>query len=112
MPTIAVSTVLAIGAAGINPLSGSQFEFPSYPFHLEIGLATDATGVVAFIAVGPEIIQEAGPIRLRVINTPPVYPDDFIFDDAMPGDRAKIALTNNSGAQRTVMTELRISPLA
>jgi len=111
MPTIAVSTILAIGAAGVNPLAGSQFEFPSYPYHLEIGLATDATGVVAFIAVGPEIIQEAGPVRLRLINTPPVFPDDFIEDDAMPGDRAKIAITNNSGAQRTLMTELRISPV-
>lgn len=94
-----------------QPLSGSIFEFVSEPSLVEIGIAADATGVLATINSGPDTIVEESPVSLKTINLVPVYPDDFFSDNALPGDRLSVKLRDTTGAIRTVMTQVRITPL-
>lgn len=107
---INVRTVLAANGTA-TPLSGSIYEFVHEPSLIEIGVAADANGVLATISSGPDVIAEESPVVLKTINLVPVYPDDFYSDEALPNDRLSIKLRDTSGAQRIVMTQLRISPL-
>jgi len=102
-----------LGASGTaQPLSGSIYEFVTEPSLIEIGIAADATGVLAAINSGPDTILEAdSPVSVKLINVLPVYPDDFFSDEAMPNDRLSVKLRDTSGAPRVVMTQLRITPL-
>jgi len=107
---INIRTVLAASGTA-TPLSGSIYEFITEPSTVEIGIAADATGVLATINSGPDTILEESPVSLKTINVVPVYPDDFYSDEAMPGDRLSIKLRDTTGAQRIVMTQVRITPL-
>jgi len=111
MPTISTRTVLAANSTA-NPLSGSQYEYLPFPALLEFAVVTDAAGVLETITSGSDVLQEEGPVGIRAINIPPVYPDDFMITDyAAAGDRIKVNLRDTSGAQRIVMTVVKISPL-
>jgi len=103
----------ALAANGIaTPLSGSIYEFVTEPSLIEIGIAADATGVLAAINSGPDTVLEAdSPVSVKTINIMPVYPDDFYSDEAMPQDRLSVKLRDTTGAARVVMTQLRITPL-
>lgn len=107
---INVRTVLAANSTA-NPLSGSIYEFITEPSLVEIGVAADATGVLVTINAGPDTVCEESPVSLKTINVVPVYPDDFFADQALPNDRLAVKLRDTSGAQRIVMTQLRITPL-
>jgi len=108
---INVRTVLAANGTA-QPISGSIYEFVTEPCVIEIGVAADATGVLAGINSGPDTILESdSPVSLKTINILPVYPDDFVSDEAMPNDRLSVKLRDTSGAQRIVMTQLRITPM-
>jgi hypothetical protein len=107
---INVRTVLAASGTA-TPLSGSIYEFVTEPSLVEIGVAADATGVLATINSGPDTVLEESPVSLKTINVVPVYPDDFYSDEAMPNDRLSVKLRDTTGAQRIVMTQLRITPL-
>jgi hypothetical protein len=107
---INIRTVLALNST-FSPLSGSIFEFVTEPSLIEVGIAADATGVLATINSGPDTIAEESPVSLKTINVQPVYPDDFFSDQALPTDRLSIKLRDTSGAQRIVMTQIRITPL-
>lgn len=111
MSVLNVRTVLAANGVA-TPLSGSIYEFITEPSLVEIGVAADATGVLAQINSGPDTILEAdSPVSVKTINTLPVYPDDFFQDEAMPQDRLSVKLRDTTGAQRIVMTQVRITPL-
>lgn len=112
MPSIPVRT--ALGANGTaDVLSGSQFEYLPWPARVEIGILTDANGVLATVSSGPDILQEEGPVQIGTINVQPKYPDDFTLEDeAAAGDRLKIRLRDTSGAARVVQTIVRLTPLA
>lgn len=103
----------ALGASGTaTPLANSIYEFVTEPSLIEIGVAADATGVLASINSGPDTVLESdSPVSVKTINIMPVYPDDFYSDEAMPTDRLSIKLRDTSGAARVVMTQLRITPL-
>lgn len=105
-----VRTVLAANSVA-NPLSGSIYEFVQFPALVEIGIAADATGVLATINSGPDTVVEESPVSLKTINVKPVYPDDFFADQALPNDRLVVKLRDTTGAQRIVMTQVRITPL-
>ncbi|HEU4544389.1 MAG TPA: hypothetical protein VFR23_24875 [Jiangellaceae bacterium] len=111
MPMIAVRT--ALGANGTaNPLSGSQYEYLPFDAFVEFGLLTDATGVLATIQSGTDVLTEEGPVQVGTINQQPKYPDDFFLNDvAAAGERLKVALRDTSGAARVVQTVVRITPL-
>lgn len=69
-----------------NLLAGSAFEFASAPGVVSIGIAAAATGVVANIQAGRDIIAEAFP--LPILARYPIIPDEFYFSEAVQqGDR-------------------------
>jgi hypothetical protein len=112
MPTF--TRRVALGANGVvdNVLSGSQYEFMSFPARLEIGMRADATGVLTTIYSGTDVLSEEGPVPIGTINTFPVYPDDFPWkDEAAQGDRFTVKLRDTSGAARVVMVAVSIEPL-
>jgi hypothetical protein len=108
---IRIRTPLAAnGTASV--LSGSLFEFVDSPSTVEIGVCADATGVLLGINSGPDTLLEAdSPAIVKTINLNPTYPDDFVSDEALAGDRLSIKVRDTTGAARVVMTELRIAPL-
>lgn len=110
MPTVNIRGVLAANGT-LQPLAGTLFEFLDEPSTVEIGLKTDATGVLATINTGPTQELQEGPISVGTINLMPVYPDDFFQAEGDQGDRLLINLRDTSGAQRIVMVQLRIHPL-
>lgn len=107
---INIRTVLAANSTA-TPLAGSIYEFIQEPSLVEIGIAADATGVLATINSGPDTVAEESPVSLKTINVVPVYPDDFFSDQALPNDRLSVKLRDTTGAQRIVMTQVRITPL-
>jgi hypothetical protein len=111
MALLNIRTVLALNGTA-NPLSGSVFEFITEPSTVEIGVAADATGVLMTINSGPDTLCEESPVSLKTINVVPVYPDDFFSDTALPSDRLSVKLRDTSGAQRIVMTQVRVTPLS
>lgn len=111
MPTVAIKTSLAAnGQASV--LTGSQYEYAPWNCYVEFAIQSDATGVLATINTGSDVIQEEAPVQLGTINVQPKYPDDFFQNDMVrAGERIKVSLRDTSGATRTVQTVVRLTPL-
>lgn len=111
MPTIVVRTALGASSTA-DPLSGNQYEYLPFDANVEVGILTDATGVLATVTSGSDVLQEEGPVQVGTINVSPKYPDDFYLQDvAVQGERLKVRLRDTSGAARVVLTVVRITPL-
>jgi len=112
VPTLTVRIALAANGTNENVFSGSIYEFMPWPANLELGVAADATGVLATVNSGSDTLAEEQPVVIKAINVMPVYPDDFQFsDEAMAGDRIKVKLRDTSGAARVAMVTMKITPL-
>jgi len=112
MPVIPIRRVLLANESVPNLIAGSVYEYLPFPAYVEIGILADATGVLASISSGPDILQEEGPVQIGTINTSPKYPDDFyLTDNAAPGDRLVVKVRDTSGVARVVMCQVRITPL-
>lgn len=110
MPTVAVKQSVAANSTA-TPLTGSQYEYAPWPCLVEFAIQADATGVLATIVTGSDVIQEEAPVQLGTINVQPKYPDDFFQNDVvMAGERIKITLRDTSGATRTVQVVVRLTP--
>lgn len=107
---IPIRTVMTASGTSF-PLTDSLFEFLRQPSTVEIGIAADATGVLATLSIGTEVIIEENPVSVKTINLLPVYPDDFVSDAGLPDDKIVIKLRDTTGAIRTVMTQVRITPI-
>lgn len=115
MPTITIRTPLGASTSVENVLTGSIYEFIPGDWgaaSVEIGIAADATGVLATVNSGADTLAEEQPVVVKAINLLPVYPDDFQFsDEAVGGDRLKIKLRDTSGVARVVLTTVKLTPL-
>jgi len=111
MPTVQVRTVMTANGVA-TPLAGSQYEFLPFDANVEISIQADATGVLATVYSGSDVLLEEGPIQVGTINILPKYPDDYFLQDiAAAGERLSIKLRDTSGAARTVMTTVRLTPI-
>jgi len=111
MPTVQVRTVM-VASGTATPLAGSQYEFLPFDANVEISIQADATGVLATVYSGSDVLLEEGPIQVGTINILPKYPDDYFLQDiAAAGERLSIKLRDTSGAARTVMTTVRLTPI-
>lgn len=111
MPSIVKRTSMTANGTA-TPLTGDQFEYLPFDAYVEIGISADATGVLATVYSGSDLLQDEGPVQLGTINVQPKYPDDFnLTDYAAAGDRLSIKLRDTSGAVRTVMTTVKITPV-
>lgn len=111
VPTILKRTVMTASGTS-SPIEGDANEFVQVPSQVEVGIVADATGVLADVFSGSDQIADQIAVPVATINTNPKYPDDFFaVDAAMPGDRLRVRLRDTSGAIRTVVTCLRITPV-
>lgn len=111
MPSTVIRT--ALGASGSAlPLQGTQYEFPDDNAMIELALSADATGVLATVQSGAEVIMEESPVQLGTINVQPKYPDDFyIRFPVLAGERVKVLLRDTSAAARVVLTNVIINEI-
>ncbi|HEY6007112.1 MAG TPA: hypothetical protein VIU40_02240 [Geobacteraceae bacterium] len=111
MPMITTQTSIAAGATA-TPLSGNQFEFVRDPSLIEFGMCAEATGMVATVFSGADLLMQEGPVNIRAAGTPPTYPDDFVLQDvAGNGDRLSVTYRNTSAGTIIVRTTVRVTPL-
>lgn len=111
MPVIQQRVALGASATA-QPLSGSQYEFLPFDASVEIAMQADATGVLASVYSGSDVLMQEGPVQIGTINVMPKYPDDFYLTDvAAAGERLSIVLRDTSGAARVVMVTVRLTPI-
>lgn len=111
MPVIQQRVVLAASGTAA-PLAGSQYEFLPFDASVEIAMQADATGVLASVFSGSDVLMQEGPVQLGTINVMPKYPDDFYLTDvAAAGERLSIVLRDTSAAQRIVMVTVKLTPI-
>lgn len=111
MPVITKVTTVAANSSA-TPLVGDQYEFMSWPAHVEYGIVADATGVVATVYSGSDLLQQEGPVVIRAAGAFPIADQDFYLTDvANAGDRLSVQLRNTTGAGIAVRTVVRITPL-
>jgi hypothetical protein len=114
MPTIRVTNLLAAGAV-VSPLVGNQYEYLPFNARVEFALVEVTAGaaigdVLATVFSGTDVLQQQGPITIKVAGNA-VYPDDFLLDDvAAAGERLNVQLQSAAGAA-TVDTVVKITPL-
>lgn len=110
-----IKNSISIAAAGVNNnvLAGSAFEFIKEPSEVFVGLLASATGLLAGVSSGSDILLEDGSLVdiVRIANQGPIFPDDFSLTDvAMPMDRLRIAVRNPTGGAITLFYAVKTNP--
>lgn len=103
---------VTVPANGLStPLAGKQFEFVQEASTVEFAIVAAATGVLATIFSGSDLLMQEGQVTIKAANTAPVYPDDYhLEDDAAEGDRLNVLLRNTTGAGIDVFCYVKITP--
>lgn len=110
MPIIQNSVAILANATNDNLLTGSQFEYLPDDYSVEIGLNGSATGLLADVYSGQDILAES--MLLTAQNRVPVYPDDFNLQDvAVAGERIKIRVRNTTAGTLTVFFSVKLSAI-
>jgi len=110
MPVIQKEVSVAANAVIDNLISGSSFEFLRSNAVVSIGITGAATGLVASIQSGSDIVLEESPILVK--TTMPIIPDDMYYNDAgVMGDRLVIRIRNTTGGAITVRSVTQITPV-
>lgn len=110
MPVIQGSVSVAANAVNDNVLTGSQFEYLPYNAKIDFGLVGSATGLLADVFSGQDIVAES--FAPPTTNRFPVNPDDFTLSDvAAAGERLKVRVRNTTGGALTIFWSIVISPV-
>lgn len=110
MPVIQKEISVAGNATNDNLLSGSAFEFLRGNAIVSLGLTGSATGLVASVQSGADIVLEESPILVK--TTMPTIPDDMYYNDVgVLGDRLVVRVRNTTGGALTVRLVAQITPL-
>lgn len=110
MPVIQKETSIAANSVDDNILSGSSFEFLRGNSIVSIGLCGSATGLVANIQSGADIVLEESPLLVK--TTMPNIPDDMYYNDVgTQGDRLVVRVRNTTGGALTVRAIVQVTPL-
>jgi len=110
MPVIQKEVSIAANSSNENILSGSAFEFLRGNAVVSIGLTGAATGLVANIQSGADIVLEESPLEVK--TTFPVIPDEMYYNDVgVLGDRLVIRVRNTTGGALVVRAIVQITPL-
>lgn len=101
---------IAANSQNDNILSGSAFEFASADQRVSIGLTGSATGLVATITSGSDLVLEESPIM--VLTTMPLIPDHMFYNDVQAkGDRLVIRVRNTTAGALTVRALVQTAPI-
>lgn len=110
MPVIQKETSIPANSSNENILSGSAFEFLRGNAVVSIGLTGSATGLVANIQSGADIVLEESPLDIQTRF--PKIPDEMYYNDVgVLGDRLVIRVRNTTGGALTVRAIVQITPL-
>lgn len=110
MPMMQFSASVGPGVSVGNVLAGSTFEFLQYDAHVELAVIGSATGFVATVQSGADVLMEESPISTA--NRFGVYPDDFpLTDVAAGGERLRVSLRNTSAGALTYFVTVKVTPL-
>jgi len=110
MPVIQKEISVPANSANENILSGSAFEFLRGNAVVSVGLAGSATGLVANIQSGADIVLEESPILVK--TTMPTIPDDMYYNDVgVLGDRLVIRVRNTTGGALTIRAVVQVTPI-
>jgi hypothetical protein len=110
MPLIQSSASIAASSVNDNLLTGSQFEFLPYNASLRFALNGSATGLVADVYSGQDVLAEQ--MGVNTLNRVPINPDDFLLSDvAGAGERIKIRCRNTTAGALTIYFALMIDPI-
>lgn len=110
MPVIQKELSIGANASNDNILSGSAFEFLRGNSVVSIGLTGSATGLVANIQSGADIVLEESPLEIKTGY--PVIPDEMYYNDVgVAGDRLVIRVRNTTGGALTVRAVVQVTPL-
>lgn len=110
MPVIQKEIVIAANAVNDNILSGSSFEFLRGSSIVSAGLTGSATGLVANIQSGADIVLEESPLLVK--TTMPIIPDDMYYNDVgVGGDRLVIRVRNTTAGALTVRAVVQVTQI-
>ena len=110
MPTIQKEVSVAANATVDNLISGSSFEFLRGNAVVSIALVGSATGLVASIQSGSDIVLEEAPLLVK--TTMPTIPDDFYYNDVgVSGDRLVLRIRNTTAGALTVRGIVQVTRL-
>lgn len=109
MPSIQKKVaVLANGTA--TPFAGEQYEYLPFDCQVEIAVMADATGVLATVYSGSDLLQDEGAVPFSAAA--PRYPDDYLLRDvAAAGEKLTVKLRDTSGVNRTVFVFAQLTPI-
>jgi len=110
MPVIQKEVSVAANATVDNLISGSSFEFLRGNAVVSIGIVGSATGLVASIQSGSDIVLEEAPLLVK--TTMPTIPDDMYYNDVgVAGDRLVLRIRNTTAGALTVRGIVQVTPL-
>jgi len=110
MSVIQKEIVIIANAVNDNILSGSSFEFLRSNSIVSIGLTGSATGLVANIQSGADIVLEESPLLVKA--SMPIIPDDMYYNDVgVGGDRIVVRVRNTTAGNLTVRCIVQVTPL-
>lgn len=110
MPVIQKEISIAANAVNDNILSGSSFEFLRSNSVISCGLVGSATGLVANIQSGSDIVLEESPLLVK--TTMPIIPDDMYYNDVgVAGDRLVVRVRNTTAGALTVRAIVQVTNL-
>jgi len=108
MPMILREVSVGANATNENIIAGSAFEFARGRGVLSIGIAAAATGCVANIQAGADIVAEA--FALPILTRYPIVPDEFYFTDVVEqGDRIVQRVQNTTAGALVVRSVTQLS---
>lgn len=108
MPVIQKEISIAANAVNDNIISGSSFEFLRGNSIVSIGLTGSATGLVANIQSGADIVLEESPLLVKASQ--PTVPDDMYYNDVgVNGDRLVIRVRNTTAGALTVRGVIQVT---
>jgi hypothetical protein len=111
MPTVSKLTLVGAGLT-VNPFQGDQFEMPGFSAMVEFACIGEATGLIATIYSGSDLLQQAAPVNQRAAGVPPVYPDDYQITDVIAAtERIQVSVSNPTAGGINVRTVAKLTPL-
>lgn len=110
MPLIQQSISIPANSVNDNVIAGSQFEFLPYNAALRFALNGSATGLVADVYSGQDVLAEQ--MSVNTLNRVPINPDDFLLTDvAAGGERIKLRVRNLSAGALTLFYAVIVDPM-
>lgn len=100
---------IAAGGSVENVVAGKVAEFFRNDAHVEIALVGSATGLLATVISGEQLLMQEGDISFA--NRFPTEDDYFLQDDVAKGDRLTIGVRNPTAGALTLVWAVRITPL-